>query len=248
MKRATAGSFRVGAVALALTALAGCGGPPPGIEFDATAEHAQTADGLHRVKARRIGAAWLRPGASFAAYDAVLFDPVSVSYKSPPRSASSGKKDRSRSGNFALGDENTARLRRIFQEAFEKQLGESDVFSVASEAGPNVLRVSGQIVDLVVNVPRQSGRDRLFVMDAGEMTLILDVRDSLSGRALARIADRRAIRPTSAGATRVYESGPVNNWSAVRQITNDWARFLRQGLDDLGSLSVQPGQGVRTAD
>jgi hypothetical protein len=235
-----------GVVALVIAVLAGCGSPPPReVEFDATAEHAETADGLVRVKARRVGAAWLRRGASFAGYDAVLFDPVSVSYKSPPRSQSSSRDQR---GNFALGDENTQRLKRIFQESFENQLGRSELFSVVSEAAPNVLRVSGHIVDLVVNVPRQTGSDRLFVLNSGEMTLILDVRDSQTGRAMARIADRRAIRPGSAGAAQAFESGPVNNWSAVRQITNDWARFLREGLDDLRKLSLEPGEGAPDPD
>ena len=148
-----------------------------------------------------------------------------------------------RRGNFALGDENTQLLKRIFQESFEKQLGRSDLFSVTTEAGPNVLRVSGHIVDLVVNVPRQTGSDRLFVLNAGEMTLILDVRDSLTGQALARIADRRAIRPGGAGGAQTFESDPVNNWSAVRQITNEWARFLREGLDDLRKLSLESAEG-----
>jgi hypothetical protein len=244
MKRAVVRSFRAVVVALAVAGLAGCESPPREIEFDTSAEHGQTADGLFRVKTTRIGRAWLRPGNSFAAYDAVLIDPVSVSYKNPPVSSYA----RDRRCNFLLSDGDKQRLARIFQESFELQLGGSEVYDVVTEAGPNVLRVSGHIVDLVVSVPRQTGSDRLFVMNVGEMTLVLDVRDSLTGRALARIADRRAISRGVGGNVATFESDAVNNWNVVRQITRDWARFLREGLDDLSSLSLESPRGAPATD
>jgi hypothetical protein len=72
------------------------------------------------------------------------------------------------------------------------------------------------------------------------MTLILDVRDSLTREPLARIADRRAIQPASSGAGRVFYSNPTRNWGEVRDRMQRWASLLRQGLDYLKQLPEVP--------
>jgi hypothetical protein len=132
------------------------------------------------------------------------------------------------------------RLKRIFQEVFESELGKSEEFRLVTESGATVLRVSGHIVDLVVDAPPQRGRERDYVVSAGEMTLILDVRDSQTREPLARIADRRAIQPASGGAGRVFYSNPTRNWGEVRNQMQRWASLLRQGLDYLKQLPEVP--------
>jgi hypothetical protein len=215
------------AAALAVT-LSACGGPPPPVQYESGGRMpATTADGLHRVRATRVGAAYLKPGASFAGYDAILIAPVTIAYQ---RGA----------GGHELDGEERERMERMFQEAFQKQLGRSKSFAVVSEPGPSVLRVAGHIVDLVVTAPPFRGGEVDFVMDAGELTLILDVRDSESHEALARVADKRAIRPEGSSTTSMYRSGPVNNWGALREIFDSWARLLRGGLDDLHTLPQVP--------
>ena len=104
-----------------------------------------------------------------------------------------------------------------------------------------MLRLSGRIVNLVVNVPPTRGREADFVQNAGEMTLILVMRDSQTGELLGRVADRRAIRPGSAGLSMVWESGSVRNWGAVRDVFSNWARMLRHALDDLREVPHVPG-------
>jgi hypothetical protein len=208
---------RVCTTLLALATAAGCA--PRTIEYEAKPA---TADGLYRVRAYRVSAAFVRPGADFSRYTGLLIDPVTVSTTAP------------------LDEESIERLKKIFQEAFERQLARSDAFEVVSKPGPDVLRVAGRIVDLSVDVPPYTGGERSFIVKAGEITLILDVRDSRTGMPLARMADKRRIAPTSAGITSGYESNPVNNWGAVRNICNDWARILRSGLDDLHQIEIPP--------
>jgi len=190
---------------------------------------ATTADGLHRVRASQVGAAYLKPGASFASYQAVLIDPVTIAYKKGGQPS-----------YFELDDSALERMKRMFQEAFDRQMARSAAFSVVSEPGPGVLRVSGHIVDLVVTAPPFRGGEVDFVVNAGELTLILDVRDAESHEALARIADRRAIRPEGTSITGGYQSNAVNNWGALREIFDRWARALRGGLDDLHTLPPVP--------
>ena len=216
---------------------AACAQPTPSIRYETSGDLPVTADGLHRIESMQVGAVYLKPGASFAGFDAIVVDPVTVSYKSPPRQASSSNRSR---GNFALNDSQMDRLKRIFQEVFQGELEKSEDYRLVTEPGPSVLRVSGHIVDLVVDAPPQRGGERSFVMSAGEMTLILDVRDSVTREPLARVADRRAIQPASAGPSRVYYSNPTRNWGEVRNRLQRWANILREGLDYLKQLPEVP--------
>lgn len=204
------------------------------IEFD---PKGVTADGLVQVRTSQVGGAYVKPGARLGSYRKVMIDPVEVSYKRPPRSGSSlrGMGD----ANFALDEKEMANLQRLFQESFEKEFSRSQIFEVVREPGPDVLRVSGWIIDLVVRAPRQrAGSDVTFVRSAGEMTLVLDVRDSQSNAPLARIADRRAVQPS--GGYDLYESNTVNITAELRRVFTRWARFLREGLDELQQLPAVP--------
>ena len=227
---------RLATLSLALALGAACGGPGP-IDYYSRGDQPATADGLYRVRARGVLAAFLDPGASFADYDALLIDPLPVSYKGGPEGEIITSRSR---GTFSLGEGTRGRLQRIFAQTFQRELARSEAFAVVTEAGPRVLRVSGQIVNLVVTVPPLRGGEVNLVHDAGEMTLILEVRDSETGEPLARIADRRLIQPASASALGGFESSAVNNWGAVRDIFAEWARFLRQGLDDLHRVTRRP--------
>jgi hypothetical protein len=103
-----------------------------------------------------------------------------------------------------------------------------------------VLRISGRIVNLVVDaIPDRVG-EGYQVNDTGEMTLALDVRDSVTGEPLVRVVDRRAIRPASAAIGRLYESSNVRNWGAMEDVFCDWALTLREGLDELRDLPAVP--------
>ena len=77
---------------------------------------------------------------------------------------------------------------------------------------------------------------------AGEMTGILDVADSTSGVSLGRIADRRRIAPGAAGL--VPSRGGESEWFEIRSIIREWAKLLREGIEELvtaGPLPHAPG-------
>jgi hypothetical protein len=223
-----------------VAAASACGGGAPGaggpIRFETGRRAEVTADGLHRVRSTRISRAYLKPGASFTGYYGVLIEPVEVFYKRPPRDPRSvGNQGR---GNFALEPREMERFRTLFQETFEAELGESRLFTIVQEPGPDVLRIRAHIVDLVVNTPPERGRDRVYVSVSGEMTLILDVSDSQSLEPLARIAERRAVQP--GGPSGGLRRAGVLEWAEVRRIFRAWARVLREGLEELPTLGPVP--------
>lgn len=119
-------------------------------------------------------------------------------------------------------------LATLVQETFAKVLGEGG-YEVVQAAGEGVLLVEPDIVDLYVNAPdpMEPGRSRTYVLNAGEMTLALGLRDSVTGTLLARARDRKrgTEYPWLTIADRV-----LNRAEAERALAG-WARQLRQNLD-----------------
>lgn len=236
---------RLAAGAAALAAFCACAIPPRPVDFDPHVEQPATKDGLYRLRSSRVAGVFARPGTSLAGYDRVLLDPVTVSYKETPRPASDAYRTR---GNYALDDTKMDRMKRIFHESFEGELLKDGAFASAEAAGPGVLRVSGHIVNLVVNAPPARGSDRNFVFDAGQMTLVLDVSDAQSGQPLLRIVDRRAIRPGYTSLAGAYESMPATNTGAVRDLFFEWALVAGDWIDLLRLNPVPPAPPASAGD
>jgi hypothetical protein len=194
------------------------------------AESVVTQDGLLRVSAREVGAAYLRPGVRFANYHAVRVDPCVAFYQSPPVLPSIFRRE---IGNYRLSAERMDRLTRSVREEFEREVAASVHFLLVGEAGPGVLRASCRIVDLVWEVPEARGGETFWTNRTGIMTLVLDLQDAESDAVLARLADRRAIRPVGVALSGGFESRSVNTWAGVRNVSARWGRILREALDAL---------------
>jgi hypothetical protein len=233
--QAPAGWRLAAALLAAAGALACRSEPAPGPVQWQTGRRAEvTPDGLHRIVTYRVGGAWLRPGASFAGYRKVMIAPVTIEYARPPRPAPT-------SGNHGLSPAQMDRIRSLFQAALEEEFAES-VFEVVAEPASDVLKVTVHIANLAVSTPPETGRNRVYVSVAGEMTGILDVADSTSGISLGRIADRRRIAPGGAGL--VPSRGGESEWFEIRNILREWAELLREGIEELvtaGPLPHAPG-------
>ncbi|MFO0335769.1 MAG: DUF3313 family protein, partial [Pseudomonadota bacterium] len=188
--------------------------PPPTI----------TDDGLQRVENRNFARLYRRPGADFAPYTKVRIAPANVSFRSSwnPRDY----------GRFGLRPDEVNRIRtelaELVREAFVEVLKEGR-YQVVDEPGPDVLEVHPDIVDLVVNAPQpqEPGRVRTYVLSAGEMTLALEARDSVTGTVLARVRDRK--RDPDTGTLKWATS--ASNRADARRAVRAWATQLRGALD-----------------
>jgi hypothetical protein len=215
-----------------------CVTPPPGGIYYASGEGSVTPDGLHLVKHEPFQTTYVKPGADLQRYNKVLVQEVTVSYKTPPRPGRSGLD--AIDPNYALPDSAIKSLKRYFHSAFVKELGESQKFAVVEAPGPDVLLISGHIVNLQIKAPPerdQSVDETVYTSSSGQMTLILDARDSKSGEPLVRVGQGRAIQNMDGG---WYQSDPVSNSAAVRQIFSTWASDLRLELDQLHRLPALP--------
>jgi len=227
------------ATAAAVLALGGCASESGGVRF-ATGSRAQvTPDGLHLLENTRFQQVWLKPDADLSSYADVMIDPARVSYKREPRrrraSTSYG------TGNFALSASQMDWLRDGFRDAFVDALAASPTWQVVDEPGADTLKLDPQIIDLVVDVPTQTiGSDRTYTTSTAKMTLLLEVRDSLSNEILARAMDRREARDPAAGLQTLYYSNTVTDSAAMEAVFARWAQILRDGLDEMREVHLAP--------
>lgn len=192
----------------------------------AALDEAMSHDGLQKIKVKGLELAYARPGATLAGYDKVKLDPVEVAFRKdwePTRTGSTKKLTAEERENIRSG------VATIVHDTFAAELRKGGNYQVVNEAGPDVLRVKAQIVNLYVTAPdtRTGAATRVYVVSAGEMTLFMELYDSESGQVLARVVDRREAR----NAGRMTLSNSVMNAGEAESIASNWARILRNGLD-----------------
>jgi hypothetical protein len=217
---------------------AACAGHAPEGIYYTSGKGAVTPDGLHRVEWEPFRVSYVKPGADLQRYDHVLVQEVTVSYKTPPRPGSFELD--AIDPSYELPDSAIKSLKRYFHQAFVKALGESQNFAVVEAPGPDVLLISGHIVNLKIQVPPERDQDvdeTDYTTSSGQMTLMLDARDSQSGEPLVRVGQAKAIQMSDGG---WYQSDPVSNSAAVREIFRTWASDLRRELDQFHALPALP--------
>jgi hypothetical protein len=211
---------------VSLGLIAGCATSNPTVDTSPEAE--VTYDGLYPVKGGSADAAWARPGADISKYSKIMLQGVGIEYRP---GGESGRLYHSRSSNdhFELTEKQKTKFEEIVREAFLKELGESEHFTIVNEVGPDVLLIRGGLLDVISYVPPEPiGRTEVFLSSVGEATLVLEIRDSVSEAIIARAVDRRAAENAARGFSR---SNPVMNKSEVRRMAAAWARLLRERLD-----------------
>lgn len=192
-------------------------------------------DGLVEVNSRKFEVAFLLPGADFRPYTKVLIDEPEVAFRQNwlrdmNRSRSTGRRVTDADAQRILDSVGSSTL-DIFTRAF------TDAgYEVVTRPGPDVLEVRTGIVNLFVNAPdtMSAGRSVTFTANAGEATLVLEARDSLTRALLARVVDRRETQGLPGPSNR------VTNTSEFRTLATRWARISAQRLGDLKTISPVP--------
>lgn len=224
-----------GAACLLAVMFIGCAGTretePLELESGPNAEISH--DGLVRAHGSEFAGIWVKPDADISRYDQLLIGQVRMAYKRKPDS----RRYSSTGNNFALTDSQVERMERLFRESLEGEIKDAESWTLAEEPGPNVLLVEPGLMDLVVTAPTQTAsRDRVYTTSAGAVTLVLELRDSLSHEIVARLADRSQASTPGTGSNQLSWSNPVNNTAAVRSIFRRWSRIFMARLDTAARL------------
>lgn len=186
-------------------------------------------DGLVRRPGTRIDAVFVRPNADVVAFTSVFLDPVEVSFASnwDPNQGRRNPASRLNAGDVAAIQSGLADM---FRERLRTELAGGG-FTLVDEPGPDTLRVTAAIVNLYVTAPdtMSAGRSRTYTANSGQMTLVAELRDSVTGELLARAVDTQRGRQTGT----MSFTNNVTNTADARRAIGIWATALRQGLDEL---------------
>ena len=191
-------------------------------------------DGLSRVKSKKLEYVFLAPGADFRPYRQVMLDPTEIAFhKDWQRDYNRDR--RGVSGRVTDSDvqraivDGGAAASKIFAEAFA-----AGGYPVATAPGEDVLRVRTAVVNISVTAPDMpiAGRSHTFSNEAGFASLIIEVRDSMTGALLGRAVDH-----SLAGDSNALLRNRVTNRADFRQIVKVWAKNSVVGLNVLKSTT-----------
>jgi len=191
-------------------------------------EPPQEWDGLVRVSSKKLDHVYKLPAADFSGYKRVRLDPIEVEFDKNWKPNAS-----ERSPSRRLTDSDIVKIKEALAEEFRKVFTEEltrNGYPVVNEDGEDVLRVSAAIVNLYINAPEKmsAGRSRTYTTSAGYATLVAELRDSVTGKLMARAVD--SVQGRDTGSFQITNS--VTNMSAARNALSKWARVLREALDD----------------
>jgi hypothetical protein len=183
------------------------------------------AEGLVPVKVKGLDHVYARPGADLSAYSKILLDPIEVSFSKSWQPDPTG-------GPITAAEKQTIRdgLAKILRQELGKELARSGRYALVDIAGADVLRISAEIRDLYINAPDlpRAAASRTYALSVGEMRLVAELRDAPTGALIARVVDYKK----DPDAPWLHLTSQVDNVAAARRAAADWARILRQQLDD----------------
>jgi hypothetical protein len=206
--------------------IAGCSSAPPTIQQGPDAE--VSFDGLHVVDNSAFRQAWADPDIEFSRYNKIMPGGAFFEFRAVKRTSNT-QSARSRTREFYIDEDARARLEEEVTAIFAEELANSTRFTVTDEPGPDVLIIRGGLHDIVSFVPPEPiGRGEIWLSSVGEITLLLEVVDSLSGEVIARAVERRA---AERGGGMAIQANRVTTWAELRRLTRRWATRLRDGLD-----------------
>ena len=191
-------------------------------------EPPQEWDGLARVKSKQLDHVYKLPEADFSGYKRVRLDPIEVEFDKNWK-PNAGERSASR----RLTNDDLEKIKKALAEEFRKVFTEEltkNGYQVVTEDDDDVLRVSAAIVNLYITAPEKmsAGRSRTYTSSAGHMTLFVELRDSITGKLMARAVDNVQGRDT--GNFQITNS--VTNMGDARIALSKWARVLREGMDE----------------
>lgn len=193
-------------------------------------------EGLVRVDTKAVDAAFRRPEARMSTYSKLLLRPITVQF------AKDWDPKKSGSALYDMHEPDREKIKRelaeVFAEVFKREL-EKGGYPLVTEPAADVVEMQAAIVNLYITAPDVSmdvaGRSKVYTSDAGHMTLIMQLHDSVTGQLLARAYDH-----SSADSSMWTWSNSVTNTAEAKQIIATWARALRKAWDASRADGVNP--------
>ena len=185
---------------------------------------AESPEGLKLVKGTKLAAVYMKEGADFSGYDKVAILDCYVAFKK------NWQREQNREKFGSVSDQDVVRIRtrladevmKVFSEELVKK-GEQIVDTAASD----VLVLRPAIINLDITAPdtNQPGISYSIAASAGQMTLYLELYDSVTRELLARVIDPEADRG--------FDTFTLQNEATGRMAAD---HILRKWADTLGDF------------
>lgn len=189
-----------------------------------------TEDGLVRVDGSVMAVVYADPEADLSGYTRVQLLDAYVAFRKNWE-----REQRSRSADpLSLTSNDVRRIKenlaREFRTVFTAALEEGG-YPVVDEAGDDVLLLRPAIINLDVTAPQTSRTSmaRQYVQSAGDMTLYIELYDSVTGDLIAKAVDRQADRERDNYYT---WANTTSNRAAAQRILKGWAEILLDALNE----------------
>ena len=184
-----------------------------------------TAEGLLRIHGSELSLVYAAEGVDLGVYHKVWLVDASVSFKKNwQREQNQTYANKVRASDM---ERIKSDLASLFTEVFTEKLTEAGHELVTGSAD-DVLVVKPAIVNLVVNAPdtRSVGQSYQFVESAGEMSLYMELFDSVTGDILVKALDRQ-IDPRG---SQFQWQTKTSNRIAAKKALSTWAERLANAL------------------
>jgi len=184
-------------------------------------------EGMELVENSNLATVYADPGADLSIYNRIMLLDATVAFKKH------WKRNQNRSNPLKVRDSDMVRIEEevaeVFREVFTKELVDGG-YEIADEVGEDVLLVKPAIVDLDIAAPDipHATRSMSFAESAGEMTLNLELYDSLTNDKIAKATDRKRDRLDG----RMDWRNSVTNRQDAKRMMRGWAKGLRSALDE----------------
>jgi hypothetical protein len=193
-------------------------------------------DGLTLVPDTQLGLVYAEPNADLSVYDNLLLLDAQVAFKK------NWRRDTNQNKPYHVTADEMQKIKAdvsaLFREIFTREL-QSAGFELVSQQSPDTLIIRPAILDLNVNSPDipSTRNTRNITESAGDMTLYLELRDSITGDVLAKAMDFQFDRSNIT----TFMLDRTRNERAARQLLTNWAQVLVNGLQETGvSTSARP--------
>lgn len=189
-----------------------------------------TEDGLHRVQDSKMALVYAEPEADLSIYEHVILLDAHVAFKKNWARDQRTKSAQPLRINSKDIENIKNSLAEQFNEVFRETLEEGG-YTLTDTPAENALLIRPAIINLDVNAPDtpSAGRSYSFTSSAGEMTLYLELYDSVTGDLIAKSLDRRMDNAHNGFYT---WTNSVSNRQAAQRILKGWANILLTALDE----------------
>lgn len=191
-------------------------------------------EGMELVKDTDLATVYADPGADLSIYKKVMLMDATVAFRK------NWKRDQNRGvSSMRVKDRDMEKIQsevaELFKDIMTKELVENG-YEMADAPGEDVLLVKPAIVDLDVFAPDIQGASRVnsYSESAGEMTLNLELFDSVTNDKIAKATDRQ----------RDWRQGwlqwrtKVSNRADAKRMITVWAKALTSALNEARSVDA----------